>query len=148
MAGVQAPNRAHAGEQGAPMIAIQPQFSIFLDNRPGMLARTCQALAKDGVNILALSVAESMDHAVIRLVLSDAVKGAETLKSMHGTVHQRDVIVMDLPNRPGILAEIAQRLTGAGINIEYAYCASTGAHATGAIVLRTNDLEATLNILG
>ena len=129
------------------MIAIQPQFSIFLDNRPGMLARMCQALAKDGVNIMALSVSESLDHAVVRLVLSNVIKGAEILKSMHGTVHQRDVIVMDLPNRPGILAEIAQRLTAAGINIEYAYGASTSAQSSGGMVLRTNDLEATINIL-
>lgn len=129
------------------MIASKPQLSIFLDNRPGMLARTCQALAKDGVNIMAMSVSESLDHAVVRLVLSDPIKGAEILNAMHGTVHQRDVIVMDLPNRPGILAEIAQRLTAAGINIEYAYCASLGTQATGGIVMRTNDLEATLNIL-
>ena len=59
----------------------------------------------------------------------------------------RDVIFMDVPNRMGALAEIAERLVEAGINIEYAYCTASSAHSAGALVLRTSDLEATINAL-
>ena len=58
-----------------------------------------------------------------------------------------DVVMMDVPNEVGSLAGIAEKLAGAGINIEYAYCTSSTAHSAGAIILRTNDLEATINAL-
>ena len=131
----------------AMAISIQPQLSVFLDNRPGTLARTCQALAKQGVNILALSVSDTVDHAVVRMLVSDAKQGAAILQAMHGAVHERDVILTDIPNRPGILAEMAQKLLAAGINIEYAYCTSSVSQQAGSMVLRTSDLEATINIL-
>ena len=89
------------------MIAIQKQLSVFLDNRPGTLARTCQALAKDGINILALSISDTVDHAVVRMVVSDAKKAGTILQSLHVTIQEREVIFMDIPNKPGTLAKIA-----------------------------------------
>ena len=129
------------------MIAIQKQLSVFLDNRPGVLARTCQALAKDGINILALSISDTVDHAVVRLLVSDVPKAAAILQRLHHIVHERDVLLLDVPNVPGSLAGIAEKLTAAGINIEYAYCTSAS-EATGTLVLRTSDLEATIDALG
>ena len=107
------------------MISIQPQLSIFLDNRPGTMARACQALAKEGINILALSISDTVDHAVVRMVVSDVRKALDVLTKLHVTIHERQVVVMDVPNRPGELARIAEQLAEAGINIEYAYCASS-----------------------
>lgn len=129
------------------MISIETQFSIFMDNRPGALARTCQALAKDGVNILALSISDTVDHAVIRMVTSDAKKTAKILESLHTTILERQVIFMDVPNTPGTVAKIAQKLAEAGINIEYAYCTGGPAQESGYMVLRTNDLEETIDVL-
>lgn len=129
------------------MIAIQKQLSIFLDNRPGVLARTCQALAKDGINILALSISDTVDHAVVRLLVTDVPKAATILQRLHHTVHERDVLLLEVPNVPGSLAGLAEKLAGAGINIEYAYCTSAS-QAVGNLVLRTNDLEATIDALG
>ena len=126
---------------------IQPQLAVFLDNRPGMLARTCQALAKADINILALSILDTVDHAIVRMVV-DKPKEAETvLSKMHAMIQRRDVLVLDVPNQIGVLADVAERLTGAGINLEYAYCTASSAQGTGTIVLRTNDLEATINVL-
>ena len=68
------------------MIAIQKQLSVFLDNRPGTLARMCQALAKEGINILCLSISDTVDHAAVRMVVSDAKKTGALLKSLCGTV--------------------------------------------------------------
>ncbi len=128
-------------------MTIERQLSIFLDNRPGTLARTCQALAKEAVNILALSISDTVDHAVIRMVVTDVKKAAQVLQGLHVTVQEREVVFMNLSNAPGQLASIAQKLAEAGINIEYAYCTATPSQPTGNMVLRTNDIEATINIL-
>jgi hypothetical protein len=129
------------------MISIETQLAVFLDNRPGTLARTCQALAKDNVNILALSISDSVDHAVVRMVVSDAKKAVKVLQALHATVQEREVIFMDVPNQPGMLARVAEKLAEAGINIEYAYCTSSSSQEIGNLVLRTNDIEATIDAL-
>ncbi len=130
------------------MISIERQFSVFVDNRPGTLARACQALAKEGVNILALSISDTIDDAVVRFVVDDKKKAATALNSLHLTVHERDVIFMELPNQPGILATVAQKLAAAGINIEYAYCtSSTVAGQPGRLVLRPSDIEGAISAL-
>ena len=129
------------------MISIEAQLSIFLDNRTGALARTCQALAKEQINILAMSISDTVDDAVVRLVVSDAKQAARILQGLQIAAHEHQVILMDVPNTPGSLAKIAEQLTVAGINIEYAYCTGSPSQPTGHLVLRTNDLEATINAL-
>lgn len=128
------------------MIRIDTQLAVFLDNRPGTLARTCQALAAAKINILAMSILDTVDHAIVRMVVDKPKEAEQILSKMHASVQRRDVVFMEVPNQVGVLAHIAERLTEAGINMEYAYCTST-ANASGSIVLRTNDLEATINAL-
>jgi len=129
------------------MIQIAPQLAIFLDNRPGMLARTCQALARANINILALSILDTVDHAIVRMVVDHPTEAEQVLSRMHAMVQRRDVVFMDVPSKVGALSSIAERLAAAGINLEYAYCTSSPSHSEGALVLRTNDLEATINTL-
>jgi hypothetical protein len=129
------------------MIRIEPQLAVFLDNRPGMLARVCQALAKAKINILAMSILDTVDHAIVRMVVDKPKEAEQALSKLLAMVQRRDVVVMDVPNQVGALASIAERLTQAGINLEYAYCAASSSHSEGAIILRTNDLEATINAL-
>lgn len=129
------------------MIRIETQLAIFMDNRPGVLARTCQALAKANINILALSLVDSVDHVVARMVVDKTKDAERVLSSLHAIVQGREVVFMDVPNQAGELAKIAERLAEAGINIEYAYCTAATDQSTGALVLRTNDLEATINAL-
>ena len=126
---------------------IEPQLAVFLDNRPGMLARTCQALAAAKINILALSILDTVDHAIVRMVVDTPKEAESVLSRMHALVQRRDVIVMEIPNAVGELARIAERLVEAGINLEYAYCTAALSQRGGALVLRTNDLEATINAL-
>ena len=129
------------------MLKIEPQLAVFLDNRPGMLARTCQALAAAKINILALSILDTVDHAIVRMVVDQTKEAEQVLARLHAMVQRRDVVVMDVPNTVGALAGIAERLAQVGINLEYAYCTATTAQGSGALVLRTNDLEATINAL-
>lgn len=128
-------------------IRIEPQLALFMENRPGMLARTCQALANAKVNILAMSILDTVDHVVVRLVVDKAKDAEQVLSKMHAMVQRHDVVVMDVPNRAGALADIAERLAEAGINLEYAYCTASPGQGEGALVLRTNDLESTINAL-
>ena len=129
------------------MTSIKTQLSVFLDNRPGTLARACQSLAANGVNILAMCISDTLDHAVIRLVVDDAKKAVAILNNLKLPLQERDVVLIDLPNQPGAIAAIAQKLAQAGINLEYAYCASTPSQTSGALVLRTNNLEETIDVL-
>jgi hypothetical protein len=129
------------------MIRIEKQLSVFLENRPGALARICQALLKAKINILALSLLDTVDHVVVRMIVDQATAAERILDSLHAMVQARDVVFMDLPNQAGALAGVCQRLAEAGINIEYAYCTCSPSHSAGELVLRTNDLEATINAL-
>ncbi len=130
------------------MITIAQQFAVFLDNRPGMLSRTCQALAQVQVNILALSILDTVDHAIVRMVVDKPKEAEQVLSRLHAMVQRHEVIMMDVPNEVGALAKLAERLAESGINIEYAYCTASSTQGGGALVLRTNDLEATISTLG
>ena len=129
------------------MIRIEPQIAVFLDNRPGMLLRTCQALSAGNINILALSILDTVDHAIVRMIVDKPKEAEQALSRIHAVVQVRDVIVMELPNKVGALAEVAERLATSGINMEYAYCTAAVPDSAGALILRTNDLEATINAL-
>ena len=126
---------------------IEKQFAIFMDNRPGMLARTCEELAKAKVNILALSMLDTVDTAVVRMVVDNTEAAKPVLSKLHTMVQVRDVILLEVPNEVGAMARVAERLAAAGINIEYAYCTCPPSQRLGTLVLRTNDLEATINAL-
>ena len=129
------------------MISIEKQISFFLDNRPGTLARVCSALAKENINIMALSISDTVDSAIVRMIANDSAGAAKTLQGLGVTVHERDVIFMKVPNRPGMLSEIANKLAANAINIEYAYCTGSPDQTDGSMVLRTSDIESTLSVL-
>src|SRR5512138_3224149 len=103
---------------------ITKQLAIFLDNRPGTLARVAETLGKAKINIYAISTSDTVDHTVIRLVVSDYRKALHVFEE-HGTlVVEDDVVMIEGSNKPGVLAQIAHKLAGANINIEYCYSAS------------------------
>ena len=126
---------------------LQKQISVFLPNRPGLLARICGVLSEAGVNILALSIHDTIDNAVVRLVLDDPMKGILLLENEDFFVTEQDVVVLGVNNEPGVLARIAQCLGRADINIEYAYCTAAPDQPTGCIVVKTREPERTLECL-
>ncbi len=98
---------------------ITKQLAIFLDNRPGMLARVADALAEAKINIYAITTSDTVDHSVIRMVVSDSRRALHLFEE-HGTlVVEDDVLMIDGSNKPGQLARIAHKLADAKVNIEY-----------------------------
>ena len=126
---------------------ITKQLAVFLENRPGMLARVCDALGEAKINIYAITTSDTVDHSVIRMVVSDPRK-ALLLFEEHGTlVVEDDVLMVDGDNKPGSLAQIAHRLAAAKINIEYCYSATSPEAKKGLLILRASDAKKALKVL-
>lgn len=126
---------------------IQKQLSIFLPNRPGMLAHICSILAESNINIMALSVHDTVDNAVVRLVLDNPTKALLLLEQEEIYIMEQNVVILPVDNQPGILARIAQKLGHADINIQYAYCTAATRQIAGCIVLKTDQPEAAIECL-
>jgi len=126
---------------------ITKQLAIFLDNRPGMLARVADALAEAKINIYAISTSDTVDHTVIRLVVSDYRKALHVFEE-HGTlVVEDDVLMIDGSNKPGELARVAHKLAEAKVNIEYCYSATPPDVKKGLLVLRVSNPKKALKVL-
>jgi hypothetical protein len=126
---------------------ITKQLAIFLDNRPGMLARVCDALSAAKINIFAITTSDTVDHSVIRMVVSDTPK-AMTVFEEHGTlVVEDDVVMLEGDNKSGSLAAIAHKLANAGVNIEYCYSATSPNSKKGLMILRTSNAKKALKAL-
>ena len=126
---------------------VEKQLSLFLENKPGTLAAVCQALADEKINILAISVSDAVDHAVVRMVVSDPHKAIHLLGEHGVLVVERDVLLLEGRSRPGELAGIAKTLAKHKINIEYAYSATLPDATRGAMVLRVDNLVKARRIL-
>jgi hypothetical protein len=126
---------------------ITTQLALFIDNRPGTLARVCDALSAAKINIYAITTSDTVDHSVIRMVVSDWRK-ALLLFEEHGTlVVETEVLMIEGTNKPGSLATIAHKLAAAKVNIEYAYCATSPNAKQGLLVLRVSDAKKALKVL-
>ena len=129
------------------MVKIEKQLSIFLENRPGGLAKVCGTLAEANINVLALTVHDTVDHAIIRLFADRPVKALLILEQLGLYILENDVVVLDLDNKGGALADIARQLARADINIEYAYCTATEHQGVGSLILKTDEIDRTLELL-
>jgi hypothetical protein len=126
---------------------ITKQLAIFLDNRPGMLARVADALSEAKINIYAIATSDTVDHSVIRLVVSDYRKALHVFEE-HGTlVVEDDVLMFEGSNKLGELASIARKLADAKVNIEYCYSATPPTAKNGLIVMRVSNPTKALKVL-
>lgn len=123
------------------------QLSVFLNNKPGTLAAVCDELAEQEINILALSISDTSDHSVVRLVVSDPQRALYLLEERGVMVVENNVLIMENSNKPGSLAAIARKLGKAKINIEYAYLANSPNTKKGLAVLRVSDTKKALRLL-
>lgn len=126
---------------------LTKQLAIFLDNRPGTLARMCDTLGASGVNIHAITTSDTVDHTVIRMVVSDYRKALHVFEEHSTLVVEDDVLMVEGANRPGALARICHKLAGARINIEYCYSATKPSAKRGLIILRVSNPEKALRVL-
>ena len=126
---------------------IQKQLSVFMPNRPGVLAKTCAILSEAGINIMALAVHDTVDNAVVRFLVDQPTKALLLLEHEELYVLEQEVVVLEVGNRLGELTRISQALAEADINIMYAYCTATRDQDSGCLVLRTDNPERALEIL-
>ena len=119
---------------------IAKQLSVFLANKPGVLAKLCESLTEQNVNILALSISDTVDHAVVRIVTSDPDKTQSLFEAHNMLAVESDVLLLHLPNKPGELGKLAAKLAKIKVNIEYAYGTSPNGAAAGAFVIRVSDI--------
>jgi hypothetical protein len=129
------------------MMHITKQLALFLENRPGMLARVCDALTQAKINIYAISTSDTVDHIVVRMVVSDTARAIQAFEERGTLVVATDVLMIDGNNKPGSLAAIAHKLAKAKINIEYAYCATSPNAQKGLLILRPSNPRKALKIL-
>ncbi|MEO7166896.1 MAG: ACT domain-containing protein [Spartobacteria bacterium] len=123
------------------LVETTTQLAVFLGNRPGALSRLCTELASAEINIHALATSDTIDHAVVRMVVSDPTKALMILGERGVLALENDVLMIESNNEPGTLATIADRLAKAGVNIEYAYLATSPKSQQGLMVVRPSDVE-------
>jgi len=120
-------------------MAIRKQFTVCLENKPGQLARLCQALARAKVNIIAITVVDSTDTGDVRLVTKNAAAARKALAKAKLCALVRDVVSVTLPDKPGALAEAAANLAKKGINIEYVYGSTHAPCAEATCIFAVDD---------
>jgi hypothetical protein len=115
------------------------QISIFLENRSGRLAEITGVLARAGVNIRALSLADTADFGILRLVVNAPDKAMQLLKENGFTVAKTEMVALELPDKPGGLASILRILQTAGINVEYMYAFVQKMEDNAIVIFRFDD---------
>jgi len=123
------------------------QFSIFLVNKPGVLTQIFRELAKGKVNIEAVAMMDSMEHGVLRFIVDDAVTARPILRRLNIPVTEVEVLAVTLPNRPGAVADICERLSAAHINVGYMYCTSGANGGKTNVVLKVPDIKKAIKTL-
>jgi hypothetical protein len=130
-----------------PSVETASQLAVFLANRPGALARVCEALANAEINIQALATSDTVDHTVVRMVVSDPTKALMLLGEAGVLALETEVLTIETASEPGVLAKIAERLAEVNLNIEYAYLAGGRMAEKGLIILRPSDVEKARRVL-
>lgn len=126
---------------------VVTQLSIFIENRSGRLAAATRALADQDINILALSLADTADFGVLRLIVSDPQAGRQALRDAGFTVVTNDVLAVEVEDKPGGLAAILNVLEKSAINVEYMYAFSSVKTQRAALIFRFEDSEAAVQAL-
>ena len=126
---------------------VTTQFSVFMVNKPGVLAHILGELAKAKVNIIAMTVMDSVEHGVLRVVLDKPEVAEGLLGKANLPVNKTEVLCVNLDNKSGALAVVAEKLAVNHINISYAYCTAgaKGGRTTG--ILKVADVKKAMKIL-
>ena len=117
------------------------QISIFLENKSGRLAEVTSTLAAAGINIRALSLADTADFGILRLIVNDSAKAREVLKAGGFTVGKNEVVALEVPDNPGGLSGILKLLDAAGINVEYMYAFVQRSGDNAIIIFRFDEID-------
>ncbi len=117
------------------------QISIFIENKSGRLAEVARILGESGINIRALSLADTSDFGILRLIVNNVARAAMVLKEAGFTVSKTEVIAVEVPDRPGGLAAILQALDREAINVEYMYAFVERCGGNAVIIFRFDETD-------
>ena len=121
------------------------QLSVFLENREGRLDEVLSTLGANGVNIVALSLADTADYGMLRMIVSDPQKGKAVLKEAGITSMLTEVVALRVPHATGSLSKAMHELMSNGVNVEYMYAFANGADASA--ILKSDDAEKVVTVL-
>ena len=122
------------------------QLSVFLENREGRLDKVLATLKENDINIVSLSLADTSDYGLLRMIVSDPSKGKAVLKEAGFTAMLTDVLAVKLAHKVGQLQVLLAEICKAGINIDYTYALATGSD-DASIVIKTTDIEKAAEVL-
>ena len=126
---------------------IIKQISVFVENTPGRLADVTGFLAEAGINLRALSIADTTDFGILRMVADQPDEAVKLLKEQGFTARETDVIAVEVPDHPGELARIMALFRDEGVGIEYLYASLEHKEDKAVIVLKVDDVAAALDAL-
>jgi hypothetical protein len=123
------------------------QLAVFLENKSGRLAAIAKTLSDNNINIRALSVADTADFGILRLIVDDTEKATAVLKEGGFTVGKADVVAVEVADRPGGLSRVLAVLHEAGLNVEYMYAFVEKSHENAVLIFRFDDPDMAITIL-
>ncbi|GFH62935.1 MAG: amino acid-binding ACT domain protein [Candidatus Desulfovibrio kirbyi] len=123
------------------------QLSIFLENRAGRLAEVTHTLASAGVNIRALSLADTSDFGILRMIVRDHAKAQTVLKEKGFTLGRTSVVAVEVPDAPGGLNAVLQLVSRHGINVEYMYALVQREPAKAVMIFRFDKIDQAIEAL-
>ena len=123
------------------------QLSVFLENRAGRLAEVTHALAEAGVNIRALSLADTSDFGILRMIVCDHERAQAVLKAKGFTLGRTSVVAVEVPDTPGGLDSVLQLVSTHGINVEYMYAFVHRAAESAVMIFRFDNVEQAITVL-
>lgn len=123
------------------------QISVFLENKKGRLYEALSVLAEAGINIRALSIADTSDFGILRMIVNNPEKAKEALENAGFTTKITNVLAVGVKDKPGGLAEVLKILYEGDINVEYIYAFVEKSGEEALVVLRTNNLDKTIDLL-
>ena len=118
------------------------QISVYMENVPGKLGEVTQALGENGIDMSALSLADTTDFGILRLIVNDPDKACQVLRDHDFIVKQSDVVAAVIDDRPGGLTAVLQILSQAKVSVEYMYAFVGSQDGHAVVVMRPDDAEA------
>jgi len=124
------------------------QISVFLENTTGRLSEVTKTLAVAGINLRAISIADTADFGILRIIADKTEKAVETLSASGFTTRQTDVVAVEIDDTPGSLAKLMELFQKSQVNIEYLYASLEGQVGKAVVIFKLRDHEKGLKILG
>lgn len=118
------------------------QISVFMDNKPGQLSGVMEIIKESGINVRALSLADTKDFGILRIIVHDTEKAVDALKDAGYAVTVNEIVAITIPDSPGQLSRVLEILGKDNVNLEYLYAFTGASDRTVSFVLRVNDNDA------